>query len=320
MCNNCNQNNCNECTNQEVHICNQCPPETCDCPIVDLSADCVLYTGDDIECNSVVVVPKNTKVSDAFSQTVSWYCTKFAELANNFRIINTGVGAAIYSGNSLIGEKRLRRLKSTNGSVTITEGIDDINLSVIVATPPDGSETKVTAGTSISVAGNGTIATPYIVNNTAPDQVVTIAAGTNIVVSGIYPSFTVAQTAESILDTKKEFIVVTLSDLITNLTTGITKAYFRMPFTATVNLVSASVVEAQTAGSLLTFDINENGTSILSTKLTIDNTEKTSITATTPPVISDTTLTYDSEITFDIDQVGTAGAKGAVITLSLTRA
>ena len=25
MCNNCNQNNCTDCT-QEVHICNQCPP------------------------------------------------------------------------------------------------------------------------------------------------------------------------------------------------------------------------------------------------------------------------------------------------------
>lgn len=35
-----------------------------------------------------------------------------------------------------------------------------------VQTQTDGSQTKVNAGTNISVTGNGTIATPYIINNT----------------------------------------------------------------------------------------------------------------------------------------------------------
>lgn len=130
MCQNCNQNNCNGCT-QEVTICNQCPPETCDCPILGLSTDCSTYTADDIECNSVVVVAKNTILSDALNNIVSWSCTKFSELANYLRIINVGIGADVYAGDNLIGEKKIRRIKSTDNSVTITQGTNDIDLSVV---------------------------------------------------------------------------------------------------------------------------------------------------------------------------------------------
>ena len=73
-------------------------------------------------------------------------------------------------------------------------------------------------------------------------------------------------------------------------------------------------------GSILTVNINESGTTILSTKLTIDNTEKTSTTAAIAPVISDTSLADDAEITIDIDQVGDGTAKGLKITLIGTRA
>jgi hypothetical protein len=70
---------------------------------------------------------------------------------------------------------------------------------------------------------------------------------------------------------------------------------------------------------LLTIDINENGTTILSTKLTFDASEKTTTTATTPAVISDTALAYDSEITFDIDAVGsTIAGAGLLVTLTGT--
>lgn len=109
------------------------------------------------------------------------------------------------------------------------------------------------------------------------------------------------------LGTIKEYGIA-CSDLTTALTTGTNKAYFRIPRGFTVTAVRASVLTAQTSGSILTIDINENGTSILSTKLSIDNSEKTSTTAATPYVISDTSLADDAEITIDIDQVGTSPA------------
>jgi hypothetical protein len=57
-------------------------------------------------------------------------------------------------------------------------------------------------------------------------------------------------------------------------------------------------------------DINEAGTTILSTKLMIDASEKISATAATAAVISDTALADNALITIDIDQIGssTAGA------------
>ena len=89
-----------------------------------------------------------------------------------------------------------------------------------------------------------------------------------------------------------------------------------MPYAFTVTDVRASCTTAPT-GATLTIDINESGTTILSTKLTIDASEKTSTTAATPAVISDSALADDAEITIDIDQVGStvtgAGAKVYII-------
>jgi hypothetical protein len=82
--------------------------------------------------------------------------------------------------------------------------------------------------------------------------------------------------------------------------------------------VRASLTTAQTSGSIFTVDINDSGTSILITKLTIDNTEKTSTTAATAPVISDTAIADDAEITIDIDQVGDGTAKGLKVTILYT--
>lgn len=117
-----------------------------------------------------------------------------------------------------------------------------------------------------------------------------------------------------------EAIQLACSDETTALTTGVKKITFRMPFAMDVTAVRASLTTAQTSGSIFTVDINESGTSILSTKLTIDNTESTSVTAATPAVISDTTLADDAEITVDIDQIGDGTAKGLKITLIGTRA
>ncbi|TGP28194.1 DUF2793 domain-containing protein [Mesorhizobium sp. M2D.F.Ca.ET.232.01.1.1] len=113
---------------------------------------------------------------------------------------------------------------------------------------------------------------------------------------------------------------VACSDESTALTSGTSKVTFRMPRAVTLSEVRASLATAQTSGSIFTVDINEVGTTILSTKLTIDNTEKTSTTAATPPVISDVNLADDAEMTVDIDQVGDGTAKGLKIVLIGTRA
>jgi hypothetical protein len=115
-----------------------------------------------------------------------------------------------------------------------------------------------------------------------------------------------------------EVIGIAVSDEETAITTGTAKVTFRMPFAMTLTAVRASLSTASTSG-LPTFDINEGGTTILSTKLTIDANEKTSTTAATAAVISDSALADDAEITIDIDVAGT-GAKGAKVYLIGRRA
>ena len=57
-------------------------------------------------------------------------------------------------------------------------------------------------------------------------------------------------------------------------------------------------------------DVNDGGGTMLSTKITVDNTEATSLTAATPPVISDSVVVKGGTATIDIDQVGDGTAAG----------
>ncbi|WP_435624468.1 hypothetical protein [Flagellimonas sp.] len=114
-----------------------------------------------------------------------------------------------------------------------------------------------------------------------------------------------------------EVIQIACSDLTTDVTTGTTKAYFRMPYAMTLIDVRVSLLTAGTATGL-TVDINEGGTTVLSTKLTTDATEKTSESATTAAVISDSALADDAEITIDFDAVPTGG-QGVIVSLIGTR-
>lgn len=91
------------------------------------------------------------------------------------------------------------------------------------------------------------------------------------------------------------------------LTTGTAKMTFRLP-AGTVLAVRASLKTASSSG-LPTFDINDDGTSILgANKLSIDANETTSVTAATQTTIANPTIADDSQMTIDIDTAGTGAA------------
>ena len=127
-------------------------------------------------------------------------------------------------------------------------------------------------------------------------------AGAGTLTAGDNFAVTFARTGNT--GSATESFIVACSDETTALTTGTAKATFRMPYAFTVTDVRASVTTAPTGATLLTVDVNDSGTTILSTKLTFDDSEKTTTTAATPRVISDTALADDAEITIDIDAVG----------------
>ena len=116
-----------------------------------------------------------------------------------------------------------------------------------------------------------------------------------------------------------DWFVIAVSDENTDLTTGTNKVYFRIPYAGTLLAVKATVNTAPT-GSTLICDINEAGTSVLGTKLSIDASEKTSDTAASAATITESALANDAEITIDIDQVGsTIKGKGLKVYLRVRR-
>lgn len=127
-----------------------------------------------------------------------------------------------------------------------------------------------------------------------------------------------APAQKAILGLRQEYCYA-MSDQGTSLTTGTSKTTFFFPAAATVNGIRSYVNTAPT-GSTLIVDCNEAGTTIMSTtKLSIDASEKTSGTAASAAVISDSSIGANAEMTCDIDQVGsTIPGKGLVVCLDVS--
>lgn len=155
-----------------------------------------------------------------------------------------------------------------------------------------------------------------IVPNTAPSDGQILIGGSSVYAK---QSVTGAITLSSAgATTVKVELSYALSDETTALTTG-TKITFRMPFAMTLTENPRLSVTTAPTGSTIICDVKESGTTIFSTKLTIDATEKTSTTA-TAAVLSDSSLADDAEMTVILDQVGASVAgTGAKITFIGTR-
>lgn len=182
------------------------------------------------------------------------------------------------------------------------------NLGVVIGTDVEAHDATLTALAAFNTNG--------LLTQTAADTFTgrTITAGQGISVSngnGVSGNPTIAQTASG----SYEVYSVAVSDETTDLTTGTAKLTFRMPFAMTLSEVRINVNTAPT-GSTLIVDVKESGTTIFSTKPSIDASEKTSVTAATAAVISDSSLADDAEMTVNIDQVGaTIAGKGLKLTL-----
>ena len=109
-------------------------------------------------------------------------------------------------------------------------------------------------------------------------------------------------------------IPIFFSDQSTDWTTGL-KVTFTWRFgAATLSSTPIDCVTAPT-GSAAQFDVKKNGTTIYSTKPTIDASETSTDTAATPAVISTTSLANGDIVTIHIDQIGSSDAgQGGVIT------
>ena len=110
---------------------------------------------------------------------------------------------------------------------------------------------------------------------------------------------------------KQEVIAIACGDESTAATAATAVVTFHMPYAFTLTGVKAGVTVAP-VGSTMLIDINEAGSTVLTTKLMIDASEKTSGTAATAAVIGGAgpALADNALMTIDVDQIGssTAGA------------
>lgn len=192
---------------------------------------------------------------------------------------------------SAVNEITIVNAATGNGPAIQATG-DDTNIDLVLT--PKGTGVIKTGSRIIASAADPGADRVMIWDESANDWVAaTLNPGLSITGTTIY---------------SEEVHGIALSDETTEITTGTNKATFSLPYAFTVTGVYATLNTVSSSGTP-TVDINEAGTTILSTKLTIDANEKTSGTAATPAVISDASIAANAEIGFDIDTAGT-GAKG----------
>lgn len=177
------------------------------------------------------------------------------------------------------------------------------------------------AGDSVYVQGFGTGANNVYTGRiaTATDGKITVVASGSPLVdeaAGATVVITKWETRRAAVgDVVKKILQFAVGDESTAVAAGTGLITLRAPQGMTVTEVRGSLNTAQASGSLLTVDVNVGGSSILSTALTFDNTEKTTVTATTPAVISSAAIADDAEITVDVDQIGDGTAVGLKLAL-----
>lgn len=188
-----------------------------------------------------------------------------------------------------------------------------------------GVSMQGTAGTNGLPGADGTSGTKWLNGNGAP--------GTGLGSVGDYylDKLTMAYYEKtgaaawtlrgSLVNAANSTIALACSDETTALTAGTGKISFRMPYGMHLTDLRASLVTAQTSGSLVAIDVKVNGVSVLATLLSFDNTEKTTKTAAVPYVFSagfigaGQVISDDAEVTVDITTIGDGTAKGLKIYL-----
>ena len=240
-----------------------------------------------------------------------------ASVAASGQIYSTVVnqtGAAISPALSADGTYYLCDTSSNNITVTLpaigtSEGVKyafqktSASNSLIFAR--SGTDTLNGSASNITITDvNAQI--QFVSDDNSPDNWVGVNLSQITVGTGLTKTGSVVAIDQTHL---KQTIAIACGDEVTATAAATAVVTFHMPYAFTLTGVKAGVTTAP-VGSVLTVDINEAGSTCLTTKLTIDAGELTSGTAATAAVIGGAgpALADNALMTIDVDGVGSATA------------
>ena len=274
-------------------------------------------------------MPTHVTESTGASITAQWEFTTGSLIVSPTATIKADVVSETTSGTGVTVDGVLLK----DGVVTFGAGV-----SLPVTSGGTGATTAANARTSLSAAVSG--ANSDITSLSGLTTQLTVAHGgtgvTTYSAGVMYAASTagnvqttgtgtsgyrlVANTAGlPVYDTPYEFISVAVTTPGTSLSATSDYARFFMPFAGYFNEAQCGVSTAPT-GTTFQADVWINTSSIFSTKLTIDATETTSSTATTPAVISTATSAFNKwdVCRVHLDDTG-SGTRGFVVSLICVR-
>lgn len=256
------------------------------------------------------VIPLSVTLSgtNTYTGTVTPAITAYVANQSYFITVpNANTGASTLNLNAL-GAVNLQKI----GNVALSSGELPAGIHLVVYT---GAYFQLISGAGGGGGGGDALTTNPLSQfaSTTSAQlagVISNETGTGSVVFSDNPTFT--NLASS--NIPKTFMI-SISDLLSAPAAGTGRGFFAFPTAITITGVYAYVKTAQTSGSILTFDINEAGTTILgaSNKLSIDNNENGSNTAATAVTITDSAIAAHALMTIDVDQVGTGSVGGIIV-------
>jgi len=207
-------------------------------------------------------------------------------------------------------------LFSYDTSWTITASGSDLDISIPggFIRLPNKSAYVCNATTGTLVSGGGIKLTYNSINNSytytfvSDTTLLTYVEGANdneyIICKNIDGTIeTYNSSLYEYINSEAEQVSFALSDLTTALTTG-KKEGIHIPFDSDLDSLFIGVDDAPT-GSTLIVDLKKNGTSIFSTKVSIDASETSSLTAATPYVLTGAISFIKGDyLTAHVDQIG----------------
>ena len=239
-----------------------CQPNSIPCTCeARVTSDCVTVSGATSNC---LAIDDNLLLTDYLTQMDERICEKVDSVTNFIALENVGTGSQLYKGDSLLGKKQIRTVKSIDPNLVVTQTDDEIqlDLNIPAVVPPDGTETKLVSGTNTTVAGNGSTATPYSVNVTLDGSETKVIAGTNTTVTGLGTTATpyVINSTDTIANGSETKINAGTNVTVTGNGTTATPYIINSTFAAPTGLNTNYLPKWN--GSLANSQIFDNGTNV----------------------------------------------------------